>query len=152
MADSETRYADNTALDMAIKQKRSFTVKPRTQLFPTSASPKRNRTTGNAEYVPTADQRTPRLFGITQADIAEQLKIDEKTLRTSAYYNLIIAAYMPQHCPRQQFLAPVRRAAHQLSSGQSRESRRGGGAIIRRLKAHNMTLTDAGRNQIVNQY
>jgi hypothetical protein len=40
-----------------------------------------------AEYVPTADQRAlvenAAAFGITQADIAEQLKIDEKTLRTS---------------------------------------------------------------------
>ena len=32
-----------------------------------------------AEYVPTADQRA--LVGITQAEIANQLKIDEKTLR-----------------------------------------------------------------------
>ena len=36
-----------------------------------------------AEYVPTADQRAlvenAAVFGITQADIAEQLKIDEKT-------------------------------------------------------------------------
>jgi DNA-binding NarL/FixJ family response regulator len=36
---------------------------------------------------PTADQRAlvenAAAFGITQADIAEQLKIDEKTLRTS---------------------------------------------------------------------
>jgi ethanolamine ammonia-lyase small subunit len=41
-----------------------------------------------AEYVPTADQRAlvenAAAFGITQADIAEQLKIDEKTLRTNA--------------------------------------------------------------------
>jgi hypothetical protein len=40
-----------------------------------------------AEYVPTADQRAlvenAAAFGITQAAIAEQLKIDEKTLRTS---------------------------------------------------------------------
>jgi DNA-binding NarL/FixJ family response regulator len=40
-----------------------------------------------AEYVPTADQRAlvenAAAFGITQADIAKQLKIDEKTLRTS---------------------------------------------------------------------
>ena len=40
-----------------------------------------------AEYVPTADQcalvENAAAFGITQADIAEQLKIDEKTLRTS---------------------------------------------------------------------
>src|ERR1700719_2505282 len=38
-----------------------------------------------AEYVPTADQRAlvenAAAFGLTQADIAEQLKIDEKTLR-----------------------------------------------------------------------
>jgi hypothetical protein len=38
-----------------------------------------------AEYVPTADQRAlvenAAAFGITEADIAEQLKIDEKTLR-----------------------------------------------------------------------
>ena len=38
-----------------------------------------------AEYVPTADQRalveSAAAFGITQADIAEQLKIDENTLR-----------------------------------------------------------------------
>ena len=40
-----------------------------------------------AEYEPTADQRAlvenAAAFGLTQADIAEQLKIDEKTLRTS---------------------------------------------------------------------
>jgi hypothetical protein len=38
-----------------------------------------------AEYVPTADQRAlvenAAAFGLTQADRAEQLKIDEKTLR-----------------------------------------------------------------------
>ena len=38
-----------------------------------------------AEYVPTADQRAlvenAAAFGLTQADSAEQLKIDEKTLR-----------------------------------------------------------------------
>ena len=38
-----------------------------------------------AEYVPTADQRAlvenAAAFGITQADIAEQLGIQEKTLR-----------------------------------------------------------------------
>jgi hypothetical protein len=38
-----------------------------------------------AEYVPTADQRSlvesAAAFGLTQADIAQQLKIDEKTLR-----------------------------------------------------------------------
>jgi AraC-like DNA-binding protein len=38
-----------------------------------------------AEYEPTADQRalveSASAFGLTQADIAEQLKIDEKTLR-----------------------------------------------------------------------
>jgi predicted transcriptional regulator len=38
-----------------------------------------------AEYVPTDDQRAlvenAAAFGITQADIANQLKIDEKTLR-----------------------------------------------------------------------
>jgi hypothetical protein len=38
-----------------------------------------------AEYEPTADQRalveSTAAFGLTQADIAEQLKIDEKTLR-----------------------------------------------------------------------
>jgi hypothetical protein len=38
-----------------------------------------------AEYVPTADQRTlvenASAIGITQAEIANQLKIDEKTLR-----------------------------------------------------------------------
>jgi hypothetical protein len=43
------------------------------------------------EYVPTADQRAlvenAAAFGITQADIAEQLKIDEKTLRTSRSVN-----------------------------------------------------------------
>ena len=41
-----------------------------------------------AEYVPTADQRAlvenAAAFGITQAAIAEHLKIAEKTLRTSA--------------------------------------------------------------------
>ena len=40
-----------------------------------------------AEYVPTDAQRalveSAAAFGLTQADIAEQLKIDEKTLRTS---------------------------------------------------------------------
>ena len=40
-----------------------------------------------AEYVPTDAQRAlvenAAAFGLTQADIAEQLKIDEKTLRTS---------------------------------------------------------------------
>jgi hypothetical protein len=40
-----------------------------------------------AEYVPTADQRAlvenAAAFGLTQADSAEQLKIDEKTLRLS---------------------------------------------------------------------
>ena len=38
-----------------------------------------------AEYVPTDAQRAlvenAAAFGLTQADIAEQLKIDEKTLR-----------------------------------------------------------------------
>jgi DNA-binding NarL/FixJ family response regulator len=38
-----------------------------------------------AEYVPTESQRSlvenAAAFGITQTDIAEQLKIDEKTLR-----------------------------------------------------------------------
>jgi hypothetical protein len=38
-----------------------------------------------AEYEPTADQRalveSAAAFGLTQADIAQQLKIDEKTLR-----------------------------------------------------------------------
>jgi AraC-like DNA-binding protein len=38
-----------------------------------------------AEYVPTADRRAlvenAAAFGVTQANIAEQLKIDEKTLR-----------------------------------------------------------------------
>ena len=38
-----------------------------------------------AEYVPTAEQRalveSAAAFGLTQADSAEQLKIDEKTLR-----------------------------------------------------------------------
>jgi hypothetical protein len=38
-----------------------------------------------SEYVPTADQRAlvenAAAFGLTQADIAEQLKINEKTLR-----------------------------------------------------------------------
>jgi hypothetical protein len=38
-----------------------------------------------AEYVPTADQHAlvenAAAFGLTQADSAEQLKIDEKTLR-----------------------------------------------------------------------
>jgi len=38
-----------------------------------------------AEYVPTAEQRalveSAAAFGLTQADIAEQLKIEEKTLR-----------------------------------------------------------------------
>jgi AraC-like DNA-binding protein len=38
-----------------------------------------------AEYEPTADQRAlvenTSAFGLTQADIAQQLKIDEKTLR-----------------------------------------------------------------------
>ena len=38
-----------------------------------------------AEYVPTADQRAlvenAAAFGLTQADIAAQLKIDENTLR-----------------------------------------------------------------------
>ena len=38
-----------------------------------------------AEYVPTADQRAlvenAAAFGLTQADSAEQLKIDENTLR-----------------------------------------------------------------------
>jgi DNA-binding NarL/FixJ family response regulator len=38
-----------------------------------------------AEYEPTDDQRAlvenAAAFGLTQADIAEQLKIDEKTLR-----------------------------------------------------------------------
>jgi AraC-like DNA-binding protein len=38
-----------------------------------------------AEYVPTADQRAlvenAAAFGLTQADIAQQLKVDEKTLR-----------------------------------------------------------------------
>jgi DNA-directed RNA polymerase specialized sigma24 family protein len=40
-----------------------------------------------AEYVPTADQRSlvesAAAFGLTQADIAQQLKIDEKTLRSA---------------------------------------------------------------------
>ena len=38
-----------------------------------------------AEYMPTADQRSlvesAAAFGLTQAHIAQQLKIDEKTLR-----------------------------------------------------------------------
>jgi hypothetical protein len=62
--------------------------------------------------VPTADQRAlvenAAAFGITQADIDEQLKIDEKTLRTSRSaffaglwaFTLVICRTIPHLCSR----------------------------------------------------
>jgi AraC-like DNA-binding protein len=61
-----------------------------------------------AEYVPTADQRAlvenDAAFGITQADIAEQLGIQEKTLRKHFRRELNVSAI---DIIRAQSLAPL---------------------------------------------
>jgi hypothetical protein len=54
-----------------------------------------------AEYVPTADQRAlvenAAAFGLTQADSAEQLKIDEKTLRKHLLFSVVMAPFRLRH-------------------------------------------------------
>jgi hypothetical protein len=64
----------------------------------------------SASYVPTADQRAlvenAAAFGITQADIAEQLKIDEKTLRTSRSASLWDARARSGKSVQPPFLVP----------------------------------------------
>jgi DNA-binding NarL/FixJ family response regulator len=64
-----------------------------------------------AEYVPTDDQRAlvenAAAFGISQADIANQLKIDEKTLRkhfreelNSGKFKVDMHSVSGKACPR----------------------------------------------------
>jgi hypothetical protein len=55
------------------------------------------------EYVPTADQRAlvenAAAFGLTQADSAEQLKIDEKTLLTARLFRDATTFSPTVRCP-----------------------------------------------------